>query len=801
MKIDNVEVIMNTLTIRSKELQAFDQTYQVVREFTHASIHCKADTASLLTKLQVFQKPDMISLNKLVKTELLENLKDPENYKPMVTVFGLHQDELDILPKIIEHCKALEQWRTLSKKLRSGDMHFSEFDKWFKTKDRSTLKKEFFVLFDNDGDDSWIKERLDQIERHGNIRNYLYGAKAIMEVVDAFNLKGDFNQIKDIIKLTGGQDTVMKKLDQNLLTTCSILGEVTPERSECLKDFIKCKPLVDWIKESMPGGLKELKVFVDLASISAGEGDMEIAKVNCLHSATTGYAPLIFNLEKHCNTKIFLEKCQEVWKELDSNPQLPQKLLDTKRQLDWLQSVKKSHGSVEVTSLAQAEAINGKVTSDVSGRKAEKGKDDVDRFMLILDSVVRLGNIYKKLVTEGCVLFSHWHVKFLCDKKTKACAFINFGFGEDRHTLKGRIDEENHDVSFIIPKLARFLEQCHEKWLDYIDQKREKYYCLNFFTIDQMVILQQELVKVGSAQEPAALIYPLLSAVKHGCTKDDLVKAMSAAKLDVDRVDTERETEKEDEEKDKNEEKVEVSDDLKTQTFFNEMTKSGYPLGLAREALKHVEADDIDGGIVWCMDNEDEYGTEEQSMSETARDEVPDFHGWTQTDQSLASITEGLVNQLVGVGSRENSVDKLIKTLEDLWKTFLVSISSSVSDYLSVEHLGIILTRLNEQDYFTVNRTLLPCFTAGEPNLLICPQSDIYNTVLSVYSHEVDRPLPQSEEVLLCTPSTTLDMIEIFWRRALFANNDRVYCLVNADLLNYDVSDKGENSLETSQES
>ena len=52
------------------------------------------------------------------------------------------------------------------------------------------------------------------------------------------------------------------------------------------------------------------------------------------------------------------------------------------------------------------------------------------------------------------------------------------------------------------------------------------------------------------------------------------------------------------------------------------------------------------------MDNEDEYGSEEQSMSETARDEVPDFHGWTQTDQSLASITEGLVNQLVGVGSR-----------------------------------------------------------------------------------------------------------------------------------------------------
>jgi hypothetical protein len=36
---------------------------------------------------------------------------------------------------------------------------------------------------------------------------------------------------------------------------------------------------------------------------------------------------------------------------------------------------------------------------------------------------------------------------------------------------------------------------------------------------------------------------------------------------------------------------------------------------------------------------------------------------------------------------------------------------------------------------------------------------EIYNTVLSVYSHEDDRPLPQSDEVLLCTPHTSLDMV------------------------------------------
>lgn len=72
-------------------------------------------------------------------------------------------------------------------------------------------------------------------------------------------------------------------------------------------------------------------MFVDLASISAGEGAMEVAKVKCLHAATTGYAPLIFNLDKACGSKIFLEKCELVWKELDSDPNLPKKLVSERQ--------------------------------------------------------------------------------------------------------------------------------------------------------------------------------------------------------------------------------------------------------------------------------------------------------------------------------------------------------------------------------------------------------------------------------------------------------------------------------------
>lgn len=38
---------------------------------------------------------------------------------------------------------------------------------------------------------------------------------------------------------------------------------------------------------------------------------------------------------------------------------------------------------------------------------------------------------------------------------------------------------------------------------------------------------------------------------------------------------------------------------------------------------------------------------------------------------------------------------------------------------------------------------------------------EIYKTVISVYSNDEHSPLPQADEVLICTSNTTLDMVGI----------------------------------------
>ena len=74
---------------------------------------------------------------------------------------------------------------------------------------------------------------------------------------------------------------------------------------------------------------QQVKVLVDLAMISAaGQGDMEVHKVSCLHVAATGYAALIYDLPTNADFKVFYKQCQEVWKNLEADPGLPQKLVN-----------------------------------------------------------------------------------------------------------------------------------------------------------------------------------------------------------------------------------------------------------------------------------------------------------------------------------------------------------------------------------------------------------------------------------------------------------------------------------------
>ena len=62
--------------------------------------------------------------------------------------------------------------------------------------------------------------------------------------------------------------------------------------------------------------------------MSAGESDIETDRVSFLHTTALGFAPFIFDLKKDFGFSELTRIFDTVWKEIDENKTLPDKLVN-----------------------------------------------------------------------------------------------------------------------------------------------------------------------------------------------------------------------------------------------------------------------------------------------------------------------------------------------------------------------------------------------------------------------------------------------------------------------------------------
>lgn len=60
---------------------------------------------------------------------------------------------------------------------------------------------------------------------------------------------------------------------------------------------------------------------------SAGEGDLESYRVRSLHTATSAFKPIIFDLKKEDNFNSLMDMLGGIWDALDENEKLPKQLV------------------------------------------------------------------------------------------------------------------------------------------------------------------------------------------------------------------------------------------------------------------------------------------------------------------------------------------------------------------------------------------------------------------------------------------------------------------------------------------
>ncbi|XP_048674799.2 E3 ubiquitin-protein ligase RNF213 isoform X3 [Caretta caretta] len=484
---------------------------------------------------------------------MMEEYEDSEGQ--IIPILNLHD-------KLFSPC--YHEYKRLYNELKSGKLTFAEVDAIFNdfTSHYEQISTDLQIMCKLDPVDNraWIGQRLQQIQQYHELHLAFDSAKVIAKVKEGLNLSGDFRILQMLLNFTESFESFKKeKLDSissALMRAKERLQGITEPRRRCLEELALRKDFINWVKEALED-INELKVFVDLASISAGENDMDVDRVACFHDAVLGYSSLLYELKRESGFEEFMQCLKKLWKALESDENLPKKLCDSARHLEWLKTVKESHGSVELSSLSLATTINSKgiyvIRAPPEGQKVSldtvlflslpeshgdseemrqysleelrellnklmlmSGKGDqgmeVEKFSEVFSNVQRLALSFIDLYSAGNMLFRSWIASVYCSPTSEVCISMDFCL-----KLVGQLFGTG-DMMAMLLDLCREMEKFLEKWKCFMSEKRSQYFYLNYYTSEQLVYLCRQL---GMLQ-PSKNALMMLSFIKHNCTRQDV---------------------------------------------------------------------------------------------------------------------------------------------------------------------------------------------------------------------------------------------------------------------------------------
>uniref|UniRef100_A0A3Q2E155 RING-type E3 ubiquitin transferase n=1 Tax=Cyprinodon variegatus TaxID=28743 RepID=A0A3Q2E155_CYPVA len=663
----------------------------------------------------------------------------------------------------------IDEYKDIYSRLKNGSIRLEEVNQIFKAyKDKyDDLTQELNTMceLDKPANRQWIHNRVEQVQQYHELHLAVASAQVIMSVKDTLGLHGDFRVLETLTNIIQAdfQKEPLNRIDNDLMQAKMVLVDITEPRRLCLHELALRRHFVRWVKDALE--INELKVFVDLASISAGENDMDVDRVACFHDAILGYSSVLYELKPDSGFHALKEVLNKLWRALENDNNLPKKLRDSARHIEWLKTVKDSHGSVELSSLSLASAINNKGIYLISAQgvtklsletalklqipeehdegrqmrcysledlrelqnklmlmsgKGDQGQNEVEHF--VFASVQRLTEAFIALYTAGNPLFRHWEVQINCSSKGfEPCILMDFNLRRALSvTVEGKTDEH-------LPELCRKMEKCLEYWMNFVHKQRSQHYFLNYYTAEQIVYLCSKLTQQNvNVFEDQVLM--MLSFIKPNCTLKDLRQVWHKLQYEIITKP-----------QDKNE-------DIEFQTFVV------------------VSASDLE-----------EFPSELDSFP-------------------------SLVEKATGV-----------QAFDHIWNAYMKDMKNFLPNILDIKSLGRFLEILankeddseeddSEEDISddsignVINREMPRGLVTGKPNLIVCPHDDALTSCISIYMSSKNEVLPSYDEVLLCNPSTPYEQVELFLRRCLGTGyrGRKIYSLVYGDLLSYDVSSKVE---------
>ncbi|XP_074854696.1 E3 ubiquitin-protein ligase rnf213-alpha-like [Carettochelys insculpta] len=704
--------------------------------------------------------------------------------------------------------------------------------------DEHVLRNEFEIMEKSQGDPNtrseWVKAAVFKINNYLKLSTVVKTAKIIDELRQILGLVGDFQLLDDLTKYEDEdfKDRTLDYMTNDIVKVKDTLSDIPEGVLEFLKELLECakKDFTSWIRTIIKDKT-ELPTFVELASISAGENAMDIDRVKFFRDAISASVPILFDLTPESGFDAFSSALEPIREAVASDSNLPKKLKDSCHNREWLQMVHDCHGSVERSSMTQARAINskgifiistpqefkpsldncislvlpGEITEEAAGgnqahsgtyslaqltelqnklmliaTKAEQGREEVNRFLEILEKIEMVGKIYLQLLSVGNILFINWKAEVYCDPKHKVTIYAEFG-------IAGILVQSNKPILEELDGLCKVMEHCLVEWKKYLETQRNNYCHLNMFTARQLFYLCSKLAQLCEGQiEPQVL--NMLSVFKNDVKEEDIREALKRA------LETPAES-------------VDVSENDDQSVSWNDyivrfpqliqgLVESGEGESVGKAALQsYLPNTNITEQML--MEFALDYADDVEKIEELSRLYDEQREAFLQNSMKFknrsrdmdASTFQSLAKDELATSFE--SLPSIHTKVDLLWNAYCSKLTGLVSDkYISLDVFGEMLKHLTSPETAVIERNLPVGLKEGKPCLITCKEEYMLHSLLTVYRHSERAPLPTFDEVLVCTSDTEEEDVELIVRRALSpdSRHKKIYCLLGAEKLVYKVS-------------
>ena len=611
------------------------------------------------------------------------------------------------------------------------------------------------------------------------------------------------------------QDNVLEDIDANVVNDLEdYFGDWTSSQRKALEAFSESRKLLDWVKANIHTQ-QELKTFMDLGSISAGESDIEVDRLLVIQTALNGFGPLFFDCNENSDFKDIRKAIEKTFDNISKEEKILDCLHDSNRLVDWIKDIGERHGSVESSSLTTVQQIceDGFFTVSLKSSEAQgycnleetiklefetKGKNEensrlnyselrelrsklmllsttseikesVDNFVNILSQVEDIARNLLSLLQDGCHFFMSSELKCFFARKKKVK--VMFNLGGDCGMIKC-----NESLQVGLELLNTFLVGATQDWKSSIDTLRMDYPCLNTYTTSQLIELSKSLALFAKNISLTEANVMLLRLVAPLANVKGLIQEL---KLNVGEVYTcERKVyvdykDQEDSKKEPNTEAMRANQpvrkliedyDTDPKVAFASWIKNG-----AQEECDIEELYDI------CQDLEDDHDQVEKLIT-----------------SQLSKLTPKETPTKPVIQDVNNNLGGTFEGLDSMWQIFIDETQdASIQHQACFMNLSIvakILAALFKKFTLDYNRPFPKYLNAGKPNLILCSKRDIHRITLMLFQNGPEKPKPDVNEILICDKDTSAERLLLHCKRAFSDETGRIFVVLHSNLVSFEAS-------------